>query len=154
MKRCWDANPDKRPEMDEVVAMIEAIDTSRGGGMLPVDQPQGCFCFRKYRGPWRKLFPLRRYKIVILIFQDWKDPTVFMMGKIGNWNFKAEKIWMVGIGCGALLNLAHVKLFFCFSPSFFSKFFRLSKLCVFDWLASWVMNWPAISLVRSPFTCY
>ena len=51
MKRCWDANPDKRPEMDEVVAMIEAIDTSRGGGMLPVDQPQGCFCFRKYRGP-------------------------------------------------------------------------------------------------------
>ncbi|KAL6318739.1 hypothetical protein AAG906_001212 [Vitis piasezkii] len=36
--------------MDEVVAMIEAIDTSRGGGMLPVDQPQGCFV-SKYRGP-------------------------------------------------------------------------------------------------------
>lgn len=51
MKRCWDANPDKRPEMDEVVTMLEAIDTSKGGGMIPVDQPQGCSCFRRYRGP-------------------------------------------------------------------------------------------------------
>ncbi|KAF7806100.1 serine/threonine-protein kinase STY13-like [Senna tora] len=51
MKRCWDANPDKRPEMDEVVSMLEAIDTSKGGGMIPVDQQQGCFCFRKNRGP-------------------------------------------------------------------------------------------------------
>ncbi|KAK4427152.1 Serine/threonine-protein kinase EDR1 [Sesamum alatum] len=51
MKRCWDANPDKRPEMDEVVAMLEAIDTSKGGGMIPLDQQQGCLCFRTYRGP-------------------------------------------------------------------------------------------------------
>lgn len=51
MKRCWDGNPDKRPKMDEVVAMLEAIDTSKGGGMIPLDQSQGCFCFRKYRGP-------------------------------------------------------------------------------------------------------
>ncbi|WCJ20956.1 Protein kinase superfamily protein [Euphorbia peplus] len=51
MKRCWDANPDKRPEMEEVVFMLEAIDTSKGGGMIPVDQPQSCFCFRRYRGP-------------------------------------------------------------------------------------------------------
>ncbi|KAF3437247.1 hypothetical protein FNV43_RR20000 [Rhamnella rubrinervis] len=51
MKRCWDANPDKRPEMDEVVTMLEAIDTSKGGGMIPIDQPQGCLCFRSYRGP-------------------------------------------------------------------------------------------------------
>ncbi|CAM8972645.1 unnamed protein product [Rhodiola kirilowii] len=51
MKRCWDANPDKRPEMDEVVTMLEAIDTSKGGGMIPVDQQQGCLCFRKTRGP-------------------------------------------------------------------------------------------------------
>ncbi|KAM3703851.1 hypothetical protein ACB098_04G128100 [Castanea mollissima] len=51
MKRCWDASPDKRPEMEEVVSMLEAIDTSKGGGMIPVDQPQGCLCFRKYRGP-------------------------------------------------------------------------------------------------------
>ncbi|KAF8399263.1 hypothetical protein HHK36_015128 [Tetracentron sinense] len=51
MKRCWDANPDKRPEMDEVVSMLEAIDTSKGGGMIPVDQQQGCFCFRRHRGP-------------------------------------------------------------------------------------------------------
>ncbi|KAA3459683.1 serine/threonine-protein kinase HT1-like [Gossypium australe] len=51
MKRCWDANPDKRPEMDEVVSMLEAIDTSKGGGMIPVDQQQNCFCFRRYRGP-------------------------------------------------------------------------------------------------------
>ncbi|XP_050375673.1 serine/threonine-protein kinase STY13-like [Argentina anserina] len=51
MKRCWDANPDKRPEMDEVVSMMEAIDTSKGGGMIPQDQSQGCLCFRKYKGP-------------------------------------------------------------------------------------------------------
>ncbi|CAK7328081.1 unnamed protein product [Dovyalis caffra] len=51
MKRCWDANPDKRPEMEEVVSMLEAIDTSKGGGMIPLDHPQGCLCFRRYRGP-------------------------------------------------------------------------------------------------------
>ncbi|KAL8471366.1 hypothetical protein ACS0TY_028862 [Phlomoides rotata] len=32
MKRCWDANADtRRPEMDEVVSILEAIDTSKGG---------------------------------------------------------------------------------------------------------------------------
>ncbi|GKV18909.1 hypothetical protein SLEP1_g29230 [Rubroshorea leprosula] len=51
MKRCWDANPEKRPEMDEVVSLLEVIDTSKGGGMIPLDQPQGCLCFRRYRGP-------------------------------------------------------------------------------------------------------
>ncbi|KAI3726958.1 hypothetical protein L1987_66765 [Smallanthus sonchifolius] len=51
MKQCWDANPDKRPEMDEVVTMLEGIDTTKGGGMIPGDQAQGCLCFRKYRGP-------------------------------------------------------------------------------------------------------
>ncbi|KAI3761359.1 hypothetical protein L1987_51773 [Smallanthus sonchifolius] len=51
MKQCWDANPDKRPEMDEVVTMLEAIDTTKGGGMIPGDQAQGCLCFRTYRGP-------------------------------------------------------------------------------------------------------
>ncbi|XP_057761687.1 serine/threonine-protein kinase STY13-like [Arachis stenosperma] len=51
MKKCWDANPDKRPEMDEVVSLLEVIDTSKGGGMIPPDQQQGCLCFRKSRGP-------------------------------------------------------------------------------------------------------
>uniref|UniRef100_A0ACD5TD99 Uncharacterized protein n=1 Tax=Avena sativa TaxID=4498 RepID=A0ACD5TD99_AVESA len=54
MKRCWDANPDKRPEMAEVVSLLEAIDTSKGGGMIPVDQPKGLCClswFRPHRGP-------------------------------------------------------------------------------------------------------
>ena len=54
MKRCWDANPDKRPEMAEVVTMLEAIDTSKGGGMIPVDQARGigCLsCLRPRRGP-------------------------------------------------------------------------------------------------------
>eukprot|EP01018_Ginkgo_biloba_P003897 Gb_15322 [translate_table: standard] len=51
MKKCWDANSDKRPEMDEVVKLLEAIDTSKGGGMIPLDESQGCFCFRKLRGP-------------------------------------------------------------------------------------------------------
>lgn len=51
MKKCWDANPDRRPEMDEVVSLLEAIDTSKGGGMIPVDQQQSCFCFQRRRGP-------------------------------------------------------------------------------------------------------
>ena len=51
MKRCWDADPEKRPEMDEVVSMLEAIDTSKGGGMIPDDQAPRCFCFGRARGP-------------------------------------------------------------------------------------------------------
>ncbi|KAL7599859.1 serine/threonine-protein kinase STY13 [Lactuca sativa] len=51
LKKCWDANPDKRPEMDEVVRLLEAIDTSKGGGMIPEDQASGCLCFAKTRGP-------------------------------------------------------------------------------------------------------
>lgn len=52
MRKCWDANPDKRPAMSEVVQMLEAIDTSKGGGMIPTDaQPHGCFCFGKHKGP-------------------------------------------------------------------------------------------------------
>ncbi|GLU08907.1 hypothetical protein SLE2022_257910 [Rubroshorea leprosula] len=51
MRKCWDANADKRPEMDEVVRMLEAIDTSKGGGMIPEDQTPTCFCFAPARGP-------------------------------------------------------------------------------------------------------
>lgn len=51
MKKCWDANPEKRPEMDEVVRLLEGIDTSKGGGMIPEDQASGCFCFAPTRGP-------------------------------------------------------------------------------------------------------
>ncbi|KAF3455645.1 hypothetical protein FNV43_RR00284 [Rhamnella rubrinervis] len=51
MRKCWDGNADKRPEMDEVVRMLEAIDTSKGGGMIPDDQTPRCFCFAPARGP-------------------------------------------------------------------------------------------------------
>ncbi|KAH7833644.1 hypothetical protein Vadar_008379 [Vaccinium darrowii] len=51
MRRCWDANPEKSPEMDEVVKLLEAIDTSKDGGMLPNDQANECFCFCLARGP-------------------------------------------------------------------------------------------------------
>ncbi|KAJ4842786.1 hypothetical protein Tsubulata_024930 [Turnera subulata] len=52
MRKCWDGHPEKRPEMSEVVTMLEAIDTSKGGGMIPDDQaPGGCFCFAPVRGP-------------------------------------------------------------------------------------------------------
>ncbi|KAG8097289.1 hypothetical protein GUJ93_ZPchr0013g36752 [Zizania palustris] len=51
MRRCWDANPDVRPEMDEVVRLLEALDTSKGGGMVPEVKPgaAGCFCFFRRR---------------------------------------------------------------------------------------------------------
>nr|XP_043637370.1 serine/threonine-protein kinase STY13-like [Erigeron canadensis] len=52
LKKCWDANPEKRPEMAKVVNMLEEIDTSKGGGMLPEDQKvTGCFCVKPPRGP-------------------------------------------------------------------------------------------------------
>ncbi|MCL7036720.1 hypothetical protein MKW94_007338, partial [Papaver nudicaule] len=51
MRKCWDGNAEKRPEMDEVVTLLEAIDTSKGGGMIPEDQVNGCFCFAPVRGP-------------------------------------------------------------------------------------------------------
>lgn len=51
MKRCWDKHPEKRPEMQEVVGMLEALDTSKGGGMIPEDQTPFCFCFIAARGP-------------------------------------------------------------------------------------------------------
>ncbi|XP_049342665.1 serine/threonine-protein kinase STY13-like [Solanum verrucosum] len=38
MKQCWNENPKKRPEMKEVVLMLEAIDTTQ-------DAQKGCFCF-------------------------------------------------------------------------------------------------------------
>ncbi|KAG8092935.1 hypothetical protein GUJ93_ZPchr0012g19887 [Zizania palustris] len=57
MRRCWDADPDVRPEMDEVVRLLEALDTSKGGGMAPEVKPAGaagCFSFfrRRPRGAW------------------------------------------------------------------------------------------------------
>ncbi|XP_052187955.1 serine/threonine-protein kinase STY13-like isoform X2 [Diospyros lotus] len=51
MRKCWDADPEKRPEMDEVVRLLEAVDTSKGGGMIPEGQSHGCFCFGTPRGP-------------------------------------------------------------------------------------------------------
>ncbi|BBN18839.1 protein MpMAPKKK21 [Marchantia polymorpha subsp. ruderalis] len=52
MKKCWDPNPDKRPEMAIAVQLLEAIDTSKGGGMIPTDsQPRSCFPWSKFRGP-------------------------------------------------------------------------------------------------------
>jgi len=51
MRKCWDANPIKRPEMKDVVIMLEALDTGKGGGMIPEDQSSGCFCFAPQRGP-------------------------------------------------------------------------------------------------------
>ncbi|TVU45068.1 hypothetical protein EJB05_04539 [Eragrostis curvula] len=51
MARCWDGNPDNRPEMSEVVALLERIDTAGGKGMTPVDDvPHGCSCFGFPRG--------------------------------------------------------------------------------------------------------
>ncbi|KAG8092934.1 hypothetical protein GUJ93_ZPchr0012g19891 [Zizania palustris] len=52
MQRCWDADPDVRPEMDEVVRLLEALDTSKGGGMAPEVKPAGaagCFSFFRRR---------------------------------------------------------------------------------------------------------
>ncbi|KAI3979787.1 hypothetical protein MKX01_013882 [Papaver californicum] len=51
MRKCWDGNAEKRPEMDEVVTLLEAIDTRKGSGMILEDKVNGCFCFAPVRGP-------------------------------------------------------------------------------------------------------
>ncbi|KAL5205858.1 hypothetical protein ABZP36_034067 [Zizania latifolia] len=53
MRRCWHTDPVKRPDMAEVVRLLEALDTSKGGGMLLNDRKTpGCFClFMRRRGP-------------------------------------------------------------------------------------------------------
>ncbi|ESW15291.1 hypothetical protein PHAVU_007G060400 [Phaseolus vulgaris] len=45
IRKCWDAKPERRPEMHEVVEMLEAIDTSKGGGMIRKDKNPRFFCF-------------------------------------------------------------------------------------------------------------
>ncbi|MBA0686213.1 hypothetical protein Goari_013827 [Gossypium aridum] len=50
MRKCWDPHPERRPDMDEVVRSLDAIETRKGGGMIPDDQASGCFCFSA-RGP-------------------------------------------------------------------------------------------------------
>ncbi|XVF02448.1 hypothetical protein REPUB_Repub04eG0176000 [Reevesia pubescens] len=46
MKQCWDTDPSKRPEMEEVVWMLEAIDTSKSKKIKWFDV-QSWFCIRK-----------------------------------------------------------------------------------------------------------
>ena len=48
MRKCWDANPDNRPEMEEVVIMLKAIDTSKGKGMKTLYGPLGCLLFCRW----------------------------------------------------------------------------------------------------------
>ncbi|XP_006662364.1 serine/threonine-protein kinase STY13-like [Oryza brachyantha] len=45
MRRCWDAEPTSRPEMQDIVDMLEKLDTRKGRGMVPVRKPSYCFCF-------------------------------------------------------------------------------------------------------------
>ncbi|CAA3022985.1 serine threonine- kinase HT1-like [Olea europaea subsp. europaea] len=50
MKKCWDTDPKRRPKIEEVVQMLEAIDISNGGGMVQDDvEPRGCFSLFKKR---------------------------------------------------------------------------------------------------------
>ncbi|KAM1057897.1 hypothetical protein ACFX2A_031783 [Malus domestica] len=51
MRKCKVASPDKRPKMEEVVKLLDVIDTSKVGSMIPEDQSTGCFCFGTPRGP-------------------------------------------------------------------------------------------------------
>ncbi|KAL8232862.1 hypothetical protein R6Q57_002640 [Mikania cordata] len=44
MKKCWDSKPEKRPNMEEIVKLLESIDTTKGGRMVVDDPPTSCFC--------------------------------------------------------------------------------------------------------------
>ncbi|BBH08676.1 Protein kinase superfamily protein [Prunus dulcis] len=45
MKQCWDVEPKRRPEMEEVVSMLEAINTSNSEASIRSHAPSGCFSF-------------------------------------------------------------------------------------------------------------
>uniref|UniRef100_A0A2N9GPW2 Protein kinase domain-containing protein n=1 Tax=Fagus sylvatica TaxID=28930 RepID=A0A2N9GPW2_FAGSY len=45
MMQCWDENANKRPEMEEIVTMLKAIDSSKSKGMTPLYEPYGCLFF-------------------------------------------------------------------------------------------------------------
>lgn len=51
MRKCWDPKPEKRPEMHEVLKMLEAIDTSKGGESMRKDQTSSYLCFLPCRRP-------------------------------------------------------------------------------------------------------
>lgn len=45
MTRCWDARPNKRPEMKEAVSILGAVDVHKGHGMASIEEvPSGCLC--------------------------------------------------------------------------------------------------------------
>lgn len=45
MKRCWDKDPNRRPEMKEVVDMLEVIERNEKKRFQ--NQIKGCWCFLK-----------------------------------------------------------------------------------------------------------
>ncbi|XP_014511947.2 serine/threonine-protein kinase STY46-like [Vigna radiata var. radiata] len=45
IRKCWDPKPERRPEMHEVVTMLEAIDTSKGSRMIRKDKNPLSLCF-------------------------------------------------------------------------------------------------------------
>ncbi|XP_037489270.1 serine/threonine-protein kinase STY13-like [Triticum dicoccoides] len=49
MKKCWQADPEKRPDMLDVVQLLDALDTTHGGDMIPEGKTHGCFCFLRPR---------------------------------------------------------------------------------------------------------
>lgn len=49
MKSCWQADPEKRPDMLDVVQLLDALDTTQGGDMIPEGKTPGCFCFLRPR---------------------------------------------------------------------------------------------------------
>jgi hypothetical protein len=51
IRKCWDPNLDKRPDMDEVLQLLEALDRRKSGGMTTEGQAGGCWCFFRIRGP-------------------------------------------------------------------------------------------------------
>ncbi|KAG6582320.1 Serine/threonine-protein kinase STY13, partial [Cucurbita argyrosperma subsp. sororia] len=51
MRKCWDRNPSKRPEMHKVVEMLEAIEKSKGEGMVSPNKVSCSFCFSPFGTP-------------------------------------------------------------------------------------------------------
>ncbi|WVY99104.1 hypothetical protein V8G54_031255 [Vigna mungo] len=45
IQKCWDPKPERRPEMREVMTMLEAIDTNKGSRMIRKDKNPLSLCF-------------------------------------------------------------------------------------------------------------
>lgn len=68
MEKFWDANREKLPQMQKVVKMLEGVDTSQGGRMIPEDQRPAVSSLSPVIVLVFTFLPLSAHLIIIITF--------------------------------------------------------------------------------------